>query len=460
MTTAAATSPGAPHRTTSVVGEGAPARLPAVQPSLSLVPWIVAGSVLIAVTFVGVGGWAAIAPLNSAAIAVGKVSVEGDRKVVQHLEGGIVQQVLVKDGDKVEPGQVLIQLDDTRARVELQAISGQITSIEAGIARLEAERDGRTEPRFPRNLQEKAKASPEISEIVETQKNLFASRKAASENRIGMLRQRIAQAREEIRGTEAVMGGQARQIAIIRDELVGLRQLFEKGNITRQRLLALEREQAALEGQRGDHIATIARTQQKIAEAEIAVIDTSNQRVNDAIAELEKLQTQLAVLVERRAAAEDIVKRLDVRAPRSGIVVGLAVNSTGAVIAPRERLMDIVPQDEALVVEARVRPLDIDVVHEGLPAEVRLSAYTARRTPTVPGKVKSISADLVTDQKTGEGYYRAIIELAPGALDKIEEVALYPGMPVEVMIVTGERTALEYLAQPILASINRSLRED
>lgn len=421
--------------------------------------WVLAGIALIALVFVGFGGWAAFAPLSSAAIAPGKISVEGDSKTLQHLEGGIVAEILVSDGDTVETNQLLIRLEDTRARSELQAIEAQLVALEAMAARLRAERDEADAVDFPAWLPERARTDDEARAQIETQRRLFRTRFEQNANRVDILKRQIAQKEEEIRGLEAQQAGTARKTEIITDELELLRRGAERGVVRRRDLLAKEREAAEIAGDVGRVAAEIARAKQAIAESEIKIIEENNQRLNTAVEELQRIQAQTATLRERRGAAEDVLRRVDIRAPRTGVVVGLAVNTPGGVVAPGEDLLTIVPQDETLVVSARVNPTDIDVVHAGLPAEVRLLAFSVRQTQTISGAVRQVSADLLEDPATGESYYAADIRLNGGEL-AAAGAELYPGMPVEALIVTGRRTALDYVLQPLIASAGRAFRED
>lgn len=421
--------------------------------------YVLAGVVVILVVFVGFGGWAALAPLSSAALAPGRVAVEGDAKTIQHLEGGIVGEILVSDGDVVRAGQVLIRLDDTQVRSQREAVFAQLLALEAIGARLQAERDGAEAVVFPPLLTGAALRNDEARKQMATQDRLFASRRAQLDNSVDILGRQIEQKREEINGLEAQLAGETRKRAIISEELGVLRDGAQRGVVRKRDLLAKEREAADIQGAIGRVTAEIARARQAIAESEIKIVDQRNERVNRAVEELQRVQASITKLREDMRAAEDVLRRVDITAPRDGIVVGLAVNTPGGVIAPGADLLSIVPQDETLVVRARLNPTDIDVVHAGLAAEVRLLAFNLRRTPTIRGVVRQVSADLLEDPATGEAYYAAEIRLDPAAL-AAAGATLYPGMPVEAMIVTGKRTALDYVAQPILASAGRAFRED
>ena len=414
---------------------------------------------LIGLVFVGVGGWAAVAPLSSAAIAPGKISVEGDVKTIQHLEGGIVRDIKVRDGDLVAPGQLLLRLDDTQARADRDALDGQIAALDAIATRLEAERDELDALAFDDVLLAIADVDAEVDEQLATQRRLFETKRDRAQNQEDIELRRIDQKQEEIKGLTSQLAAQRRQAKLIGDELRILRPAAQRGVVPRRDLLERERRAAEIAGEEGRIVAEIARAKQSIAESEVKIIEQKNEALSGATDELQRIQAQLTTLRDERRAAEDILRRVDIIAPRSGVVVGLAVTTPGGVIDPGEDLMQIVPQDENLVVSARISPTDIDAVRSGLVAEVRLLAFNMRRTPTLEAEVKRVSADLFEDDQSGESYYEATIELNAESL-AASGAQLYTGMPVEAMIVTGERTALDYIAEPIFASANRAFREE
>ena len=414
---------------------------------------------LIGLVFVGVGGWAAVAPLSSAAIAPGKISVEGDVKTIQHLEGGIVRDIKVRDGDLVAPGQLLLRLDDTQARADRDALDGQIAALDAIATRLEAERDELDALAFDDVLLAIADVDAEVDEQIATQRRLFETKRDRAQNQEDIELRRIDQKQEEIKGLTSQLAAQRRQAKLIGDELRILRPAAQRGVVPRRDLLERERRAAEIAGEEGRIVAEIARAKQSIAESEVKIIEQKNEALSGATDELQRIQAQLTTLRDERRAAEDILRRVDIIAPRSGVVVGLAVTTPGGVIDPGEDLMQIVPQDENLVVSARISPTDIDAVRSGLVAEVRLLAFNMRRTPTLEAEVKRVSADLFEDDQSGESYYEATIELNAESL-AASGAQLYTGMPVEAMIVTGERTALDYIAEPIFASANRAFREE
>jgi HlyD family type I secretion membrane fusion protein len=420
--------------------------------------FVVVGAVIILIFFGFFGGRAFMAPLDSAAIAIGSVGVEGNRRTVQHLEGGIVDQIFVRNGDRVESGQVLIRLDETQPRAQLQLIRGQRNAALALAARLRAERDGNAGIAFPDELVDQA-GDPRIDEVMLGQLGILEARREAIEGQRKILGQRVAQFREEITGLQAQIRSVDEQLRLIRDEEADLQSLLDKGLTPKSRVLSLQRRAAEIEGERGQNVAAIARARQNIAEAEIRIFELRTEQVNEVVAELRQVETELLDLEERLRAAEDVVRRIDVKSPADGFVVDMQVFTTGGVIQPGQRLLDVVPGNEKLVIEARLQPTDIDVVYAGLPAQVRLSAFNQRIIPTVDGTVSWVSADRLTDETTGEAYYTARVELNDPNDPRLAGLTLQPGMPAEVLIRTGDRTLVQYLVSPVEQSISRSLRE-
>ncbi len=419
---------------------------------------IIAGMSILAVFFGGFGTWAALAPLDSAVIAPGVVKVEGNRKTVKHLDGGIVKELLVKEGDRVEKGQLLIRLDETDARARIDIFSGQYDSLKALESRLLAERDGLDTIRFPDFLLDRA-GDDNVFEMLAGQINVFETRRASLAGQIAVLQQRIAQLRTQIGGFQAQKRSQERQLELIREELAGTRELHEKGYAPKTRVLALERKAASIEGESGELIADIARTRQAIGEAKLQIAQLQKERLAEATTELRDVQTRLGEVEPRLRWAEETLSRTELAAPEAGYVLGLTAFTVGGVIASGERVLDIVPADSALIIEARIQPSDIDDVYAGMPAEVQLTAYKRRVVPTVDGVLTWVSADRLTDDRSGEAYYVAYVEIDPESLAEVGEIRLYPGMPAQVMIATGARTALDYLIGPLTSSFDRAFRE-
>ncbi|MEP4380470.1 MAG: HlyD family type I secretion periplasmic adaptor subunit [Alphaproteobacteria bacterium] len=419
---------------------------------------ILIGSVIILIFFGFFGFWAFLAPLDSAAIAIGTVGVEGNRRTIQHLEGGIVKEIVVRNGDKVKAGQVLIRLDETQPRAQLQLITGQRNAALALAARLRAERDGSETVTFPEILTSQGN-DPSVQETMQGQIGIFEARRNSIEGQRRILRQRIGQFREEIEGLRAQIRSADEQLVLINGEVADLQTLFDKGLTPKSRLLSLQRRAAEIEGERGQNRAAIARARQSIGESEIRIVELRTEQVNEVVAELREVESQLLDLAERFRAADDVLDRVEIVSPIDGFAVDLQVFTSGGVIRPGDRLLDVVPDSEKLVIEARVTPTDIDIVRAGLDAQVRLSAFNQRVTPTVDGTVTWVSADRLTDSNSGEEYYTARIDLKDQNDPRLNGLTLQPGMPAEVLIRTGERTLIQYLVSPVEQSISRSLRE-
>lgn len=410
--------------------------------------------------FIGVFGiWSVFAPLESAAIGSGYLEAETNRKTIQHLEGGIVGEILVKDGDEVQPGQPLIRLDDTKPRTTLAALQGQYWDALAREARLIAERDGRDTITWPAQL-ELQKNDPSVAQVMAGQERIFATRRELFQSKRQVIEQRMAQVKEEIVGYRAQEIAAEQRIALINEEINGLKALVDKGLERKPRLLQLQRDLADIEGRRGELVALIAKAQQTIAESEVQILNQQNDTQNEVATQLRDTQQKIHELTEQMQAAADVLSRIEVKAPQHGIVTDLKVHTRGGVIRAGEPLMDLVPAKDNLVVTVHVRPEDINVVREGLAAHVRLIPYKQRRTPDIDGKVIYVSADRLVDQRTNQPYYAAKVRLDEKQLERLAgEVELYPGMPAEAMIKTGETTVALYALAPILDSFHRAFRE-
>ncbi|TNE35520.1 MAG: HlyD family type I secretion periplasmic adaptor subunit [Alphaproteobacteria bacterium] len=420
---------------------------------------IITGLVIIFLFFGAFMGWAAFAPLGSAAIAQGTVSVEGNRKSVQHLEGGIVSKINVDDGDFVKKGQVLIVLDEVQSKASMEIVRGRKIVALAQKARLVAERDGLDKIEFPASLTDH-KDEPTVREAIQGQINIFEARRASEKGQITILEQKAAQLEEEIRGLEGQVTASERQIKLISEEIDDVEQLVKKNLAKRPRLRALQRSLAELKGNRSQNISKIAQTRQAIGEVKLQISEKSNARIDQVVADLRDVQAKLFDLQEQTRASEDVLDRTEIRAPTTGYVVNLQVHTTGGVIAPGATVMDIVPDDVKLVVEAKVNPKDIDTVHTGLPARIRFPAFSQRFSLPAEGTVVSVSADSLEDKRSGSFYYLARVRIDKLEDPKIKLAQLRPGMQADVMISTGERTALDYFINPIILSFSRALRED
>lgn len=420
---------------------------------------VIVGAAIVTVFFGIFGVWAAVAPLNTAAIAPGEVTVEGKRKTVQHFEGGIVGEILVRDGSIVKAGEVLVRLERAQAQAVLSLVEGRLLSAQSLEARLKAERDGADSLVFPPEMQARAD-NPDYRTVMDGQRRIFSARRNALASKIALLRKRDAQVKIEISGLRAQLNADNRQLALIEEELSGIRSLVKRGLVAKPRLLALERRAAEISGGRGRNIAAISRAQQSMGETRLKIEELRAERTNEVVRELREVESQLHDLRERRSASGDVLTRTEIRAPIAGTVVGLKIATTGGVIAAGESIMDIVPADDRLIVEAKVSPQDIDVVRAGLSAQVRFTALSQRNSVPVDGDVISVSADRLADQFAPEGYYLARVALAPNVHALLGGVKLQPGMRAEVMIVTGANTALGYFMKPVANSFNRAFREE
>ncbi len=416
------------------------------------------GWLIIAVFFGLLGSWALLAPLNGAVVAQAVVKTDGNRKSIQHLEGGIVKELRIKEGDQVAEGDVLIVLDDSQARTELDVLDQLHVGLQLTQARLRLELDGGDELGLPPALAGQANETGVLAAWRDQRGQLLARRREAA-GLAELVAHRIAQLESQIGGAEAQSKGLRDQHASLAQELASLQPLLAQGIVTRTRLLQLERSIAAMEGQIGEVNGSISRAQQGIAEQRQLDAQNRNQHSTAVAQELRDVQMRLAEVIPKLANARIVQARMHVRAPYAGRVVGLSVFAVGAVIGRGEKVMDIVPDNEALIVEARIAVEDVADVTPESPAEVRLTAYKAQTTPTLQASVVSVSADRLTDGRTGAPYYAANIRINEGQLDALTNVKLYPGMPATVMVATSSRSALQYLTGPLFASLNLAFRE-
>lgn len=423
-------------------------------------PTLLMGMWMVVIIFGVFGIWSAVAPIKSAAIAAGQVVLDSNRKTIQHLEGGIIAEIYVREGDIVKEGAPLVRLDDTAAKARLDLYRAQSIAARALTSRLLAERDNKTKIEFPDDLLAERESNPIVQENLDSQRRLFKTRRKNLEGKLAVMNQKVEQYKEEIEGLKSQKESATEQIKLLADELGGVRQLYKQKLVPKARLLALERTSSALAGQRGEYIAKISQAQQAIAESEISMINLKNEFLNEVVSDLKDAQVQVANLEEQMRASADTVSRIIIPAPIGGQVTGLKVHTIGGVIAPGEKLLDIVPKDDKLIVEVKLSTQDIDVVRPDLDAQVRLAAYRSRYVPPLHGKVVYVSADSFVEERSGIPYYTARIEIDLDQLKNLENVKLYPGMPTEAMIVTGSRSFLSYLLDPIKQSMNRAFRED
>jgi HlyD family secretion protein len=412
----------------------------------------------VAVVAGGVGGWAATATMAGAIVAPGTVMVESYVKKVQHPTGGVVGEIQVKDGDAVEQGQLVMRLDETVARASLGVVTTQLDELAGRIARLRTERDGAEAIEFPPSLAERA-ATKEIAEIMAGERRLFESRRTGREGQKAQLGERINQLSQEIVGLEALLVAKSRELDLVNTELGENHKLWRLNLVPLAKYTALQREAARITGERAQLVANIARARAAVAETRLQVIALDQDRATEVMKDLREAQAKVAELTERRAAAEDMLKRVEIRAPRSGLVHQLSVHTVGGVIAPGEQIMQIVPANDALIIEARVSPRDIDQVHAGQPAVVRFPAFSQRTTPEFEGQVVQVAADLTEDPQSRERYFAARLAFAEESQPR-GQFQLLPGMSAEVFIRTTERTPLSYFLKPLSDQVERTFRED
>ena len=419
------------------------------------------GLLIVAAVFGGLGTWAALAPLDSAAVGRGVITVENYRKTVQHLEGGIVRAIHVRDGDNVKRDQVLATLDDTEARAQLELQRGQYLIALAREARLVAQRDGLDRVVYPRILLD-ATGDPRVQEAIEVQNQTFHARRTAQEGEIGIYRQQIDQLGARGRGLRSQQRSQQQLASSYRGELADFQALLEEGFAERQKVRELERNLAASEGRSGELAAEIAEAETQIGETRLKIVQLRKDLQREVAKELAEVQTDLFGLQEKMRALQATMERTVVRAPEPGTVLGLAVHTIGAVIQPGGRMMDIVPEGEKLIVDAQMSPHDIDRLRLGQAAELRFTSFKTRETPKIDGKVVRVSADSLMNEEEKEPYYLVRVEVSPQGLVDLAryELELVPGMPCEVLVNTGSRTFLQYLADPFRNSIARSFTED
>jgi HlyD family secretion protein len=413
-----------------------------------------------AVMVVGLGGWAVLTPLAGAAVAPATLVVDSSVKKVQHQAGGIVGDIRVKDGDHVQAGDVLLRLDETVTRANLQITTKQLDQYAAREARLLAERDGVDHLLIPAYLQPRL-TEPDIAAMVADEQRLFESRLAGREGLRAQLNERIQQLSDEVMGLQAQLSAKEKETAFIRDELKGVRDLYRKNLVPLTRVNALERDATRIEGEQGQLQASVAQARGKASEIRLQILQIDQDLRTEVGKELREQQAKQAELVERRVTAEDQLRRVDIRSPQTGIVHQLSVHTVGGVISPGEAVMLVVPEGDVLLLEAKIAPQDIDHVHVGQSAIIRLTAFNSRTTPEITGEVVFVSADISRDpQPQAPPYYLARIKPNADDLRRLSQLKLLPGMPAEVHLQTGERSALSYLLKPLTEQMSRAFKED
>jgi HlyD family secretion protein len=434
------------------------AQIPGTAPRVSdnVRPYMLAGVVAAVVLVGGFGGWAATSELSGAVIAQGTVVVESNVKKVQHSTGGIVGGVHARNGNAVTAGDVLLSLDDTQTRAGLGIVVSQLIELTGRKARLIAERDGASEPEFPVAFMT---MSLDADRIAAGERRLFDARRETVAGQKAQHAERTAQLRHEIRGLSSQREAKGRELVLVREELTRVTQMHDRNLLPVTRLLAMQREEARIHGEHGALEAQIARATGQIGEIELQILAIDQTLQTEAQKELREIEARVAELSERRIAAEDQLKRVDLRAPISGIVHELNVHTVGGVIGPGETAMLIVPDDDRLVIEVRASPADIDQIRQGQSTMLRFPAFNLRITPEIPGRVSRVAADLTRDPHTGLAYFLVRIRPDEEALAKLGGLKLLPGMPVEAYVENGQRTALSYLLKPLTDQFARAFKE-
>lgn len=420
---------------------------------------VVAWGLVVTCGFVfGFLGWAAIAPLNSAIMATGEIVVESHKKSIQHLEGGIVKEILVTDGQRVVTGQTLLVLDDTQARASLDLLQDASDGLEAEEARLVAEREDADHVTFPPDLLAR-QSDPRVAQAIAGEEKAFQTKRESLQEQVQILTERKGENARVIGGYQAEQAGLDTQLRLIQQEQNGVQQMVDKGLEPLPRLLALQRQAADLTGQRGQLIEKVSQVQVNDGETDLQIVNIKNQALDDALKDLRDVQSKRYDLLDRIQAARDVLNRTLLTAPVAGKVVNLTAHTHGAVIRPGETVMEIVPSNDKLEVEAHVRPDEADQIYVGMSARVTLNSYETRRLPMLTGEVTYIAADRQTDEHTGLSYFVANVSVDRKVLRDYPEARLIPGEPVQIAIQTGSHTALDYFIEPIRDVIRNGMKE-
>lgn len=431
---------------------------PQLPPFLSARGPLLLGALTLGVLIGGVGLWSVATTISGAIVASGRIEVEQNRQIVQHPDGGVVAEILASEGAVVSAGDVLVRLDGTLLQSERAIISGQLSEVRARRARLEAERDGISEMEVPRSLLDEAAIDPEVAEQIDGQRRLFTARAETLARTMEQLEKRKAQTLSQIGGIDSQAAALTDQLSLIAQELADQRALLEKGLAQAPRVLALEREAARLAGEVGELTASRAQAEERITEIELEILRLAAARREEASTQLRDIGATELQLVQRLRALTEQFARLDIRAPASGTVLGLQVNTPRAVIRPADPVAYIIPQDRPLIIAAQIAPIHVDEVYVGQPVKLIFPAFSSRTTPELDGTLALLSADALTDSATNAAFYRAEISLSATEAERLGH-PLLPGMPVEAFIQTTPRTPLAYLVKPFTDYFNRAFRE-
>ena len=421
--------------------------------------YLLTGFILIFALVGGFALWAGLAPIQGAVIAPGSVVVEGKPKTLQHLDGGIVGEILVRDGDKVNAGDVLLRLDPTSLNANRDLLIKRLDEAKAFRARLIAERDGKSRIRWKRIFPD-ASHRPELAMIISDQTQLFETRRSSSQGQLEQLQKRLQQSEEQIDGFKSQSKANQSQLNIIIKELAGLRELFKDGYVSQTRILTLEREQAGLVGENSALNAEIARTKTVMSETEIEILQVTRSSQEDVLTELRIRESEISDLEEQLITASDQAGRVEVLAPVSGTIHNMAVTTLGGVVMPANPIMDIIPDTGRLIVESQVEPIYVDQIYPGQETTVRFSAFNQRTTPELNGKVKSVSPNTTIDPVSGFPFYTVRIEIPASEISRLNGLVLVPGMPAEAFMQTDKRTVINYLLKPAADQLSRAFKEE
>ena len=423
--------------------------------------YIVSFGLLVVFTiFVGLGVWAGTAPLAKAVSAIAKLSIKGDRKKIQHFEGGIVASIHVSEGQGVKKGQLLVRLDPLQAEASVARHHGQLDQLLVREMRLESELREEKSITLSGLILERLASDRSIMKIVNAEQEHFFARREALDGQVEILKQRIQQLNNEIDGLQIQKASRLEQYQIFKEEIVGLRELYQKGFYPRSKVLAMERAIVELRGTAGNDSALIARAISARGEARNQIVNLKQRYREELVRELKDVKVEISDFKERLLVAKDVLQRIEIRAPREGIIQGITVHTVGGVVKPGDLLMEIAPQDDELLVKAQISPQDIDSVAVGQKAEIRLTALNARTTPAIYGNVISVSGDSLSDSSNNIPYFLAMIDISDEERAKIGKTKLSAGMPAEVLIQTGKRTAFDYLIKPITDAMYHGLNEE
>lgn len=421
--------------------------------------YMVFGTVVAVLLVFGIGGWAATAELSGAVIAPGTIVVNSDVKKVQHPTGGVVGEIMIKEGQHVKAGAPLLRLDDTVTRANLAVIQKSLDELKTRQARLTAERDDIAEVTFPKELSERAN-DPAIATLMDSELRLFNFRRVARNGNKSSIEERIAQFKQEVVGIEAQIESKTAESALIEEELVAARDLWKKKLVPLTRLTALERDATRIKGERGQLISNKAQTAGRIAEARLSILQIDRDLNSEVAMELRDIDGKLGELQEREVAAKDQLMRIELYAPQEGIIHQLVVHTVGGVVSPGEVLMLIVPSNDSLEVEAMVSPADVDQLRVGSDAMLRMSAFNQRTTPELVGKLSRIAADITIDERSGMHFYKVRVNISKTELARLSGLELLPGMPVEVFIKTEDRKVITLITKPFTDQLNRAFRQN